>query len=136
MCESSADHDGACHRPPDEVCLVDAEDVQNSDRIVSHRAERVLRMPRWRPRRTPGVTVVEPDDEPSAFGYRAAQLVVPSQHGGTGAVHEENGRIGRIAERLDAQLDPVDRPHLFAGSGHDRAFAGHVVVAPIRARLR
>ena len=60
-------------------------------------------------RRSAGVAVVVTDHEPPTVGEAPAELLLPPQHRCADAHDEKHRRIGGIAERLRAQLDPAGR---------------------------
>jgi hypothetical protein len=59
--------------------------------------------------RAADVAVVEADDVKAALGELLAELLVPGDHLGGQAHHEDDRRVGWVAERLVAEGDvPAD----------------------------
>jgi hypothetical protein len=67
--------------------------------------------------RAAGVAVVVPDHETPAAGEHPAEALLPPEHRAAEAHDEEDRRIGRIAERLRAELDTAHVDHPFGHVG-------------------
>jgi len=109
---------------------LDAELVEQAERVVGHVAEQVGRLDREACHRAhqvghgrvdlgraAGVAVVVPDDVEAAIRKLAAQLQVPVDEVHTQAHHEQEGRVGGIAERL---IGDVELAHARELVGHRR----------------
>ena len=72
--------DAARPRPAHDVRPLDAQRVQDAQRVLGQVGERVARPPRREVRRSTGVAVVVADHEPAAGRDPFAQLGFPPQH--------------------------------------------------------
>jgi hypothetical protein len=61
--------------------------------------------------------VVVADDEPSPLGEHPAEAFVPPQHRRAESHDEQDRRVGRVAERLGAELDAVRLDHALGHVG-------------------
>jgi hypothetical protein len=99
-------------RNADEVRGGDAVVVQHRNRVREQIAPGIAGMSGLVGRRSAGVALVVADDEPAVPGEQPAELLRPPQHRAAKACHQEDRRIGRVAERLRAEPDFVhaDQP--------------------------
>jgi hypothetical protein len=95
------------HRHADHVGGRDAEGIEHARRVGDEIVRAVPRPPGRIRDRPAGVAVVVADHEPPALREQAAELLVPPQHGAAHAHEQQHRRVGRVAERLGAELDAV-----------------------------
>ena len=99
--------DTAAHRQADEVGAVDAERVQDADRVGLQISRRVLRFAGLVAHRAAGVAMVVPDDEASRGRQVFAERGLPEVHRGRATVDQQDRRVGLRAEGLDTEFDTV-----------------------------
>ena len=104
------DHLG--HRAPrrlaHHVRAAHAERVEHADRVRAEVLGRVPGRAGWIADRLPGVAVVVADDVPRPGRQARAEVVLPPVHRGARPHDEQDRRVGRAAEGLDAEIDAVD----------------------------
>ncbi|MCY1225217.1 hypothetical protein D9M72_374070 [compost metagenome] len=122
--------DGAAHRGADDVGAIDAQRIEQADRIVGHVGQRVRHLARAhrhagqclpeqlghvgntrgaQARGLSDVAVVEADDAVAATGQAFAEGFVPRNHLRAQAHDEQQRWRRRIAEAVVGQLDAVGR---------------------------
>ena len=138
--------DHPAHRHPDDVRRVEAEVVEQPERVVCQVRHRVrhpdLRAGERADQRRPGdpaledgrasgVAVVVADHVEAGAGERLAQLRVPPVHRPAEAHHQQQRVVLGVTERLVAQLDaPSDRREQLLGDRHLGA-RGHAASQPV-----
>jgi hypothetical protein len=115
--------DHPAHRGADHVHAVQAECLQQADRVVGQIGEPVgdrgrvaaeyghdVGGPRGvQVRGEPDVAVVEPDDEVAAFGGSGAEVVRPPDHLRGQAHDDEHRRVAGVPEGLVGEVDEAGR---------------------------
>jgi len=87
--------------------------VQDRGGVGDEVTARVFRPSRLVGDRPADVAVVVADHVPASVGQQPAEALVPPEHRGADPHDEEDGGIGRVPERLGAELDPVRFDHAF-----------------------
>ena len=113
--------DHPAHRDAGDMGALDAEMVEQADRVERHIGERVAgadaareqlpgrrRRQRVQVRRPARVAVVEADDAEAPIDQLPAEVLAPADHLHTQPHHEQQGRIAVAAEALVAELDIPD----------------------------
>ena len=100
--------DGAAHRDADQVGVCHAAGGEHTQRVRGQVMPGVGRVAGRAAGGLAGIAVVVADDLSSLAGQPNAELVVPPVHRGREAADQEDGRVSRVTERLDTQLDAVD----------------------------
>jgi hypothetical protein len=100
--------DRPAHRHADDVRGTQIEGADDADCVGDEVRGGVRRSARLVADRLPGVAVVVADDEPAAGLQPRAEGVLPPVHRRARAHDEQDRRVGRVTERLDAELDTVD----------------------------
>ena len=111
-------------RNADHVRRPDLVGVEHAGGVGDHVGAGVPGVSRLVGDRAAGVAVVVADHEPPAVGEHPAERLLPPEHRRADPHHEEDWRVGRIAEGLRAELNAVRFDHLlgqrrssFPGSG-------------------
>jgi AAA domain len=104
------------------------EALEDADGVGDEVGARVWRPPRLVGGRTAGVTVVVADHEPPAPGQHPAKALLPPEHRPTDPHHEEDRRVGGIAEWLGAELNAVHLDHPLGQLGSSNPERSGVVV--------
>src|SRR5215211_6598194 len=95
------------HRHTHQMGALQAQGVEQADGVLCYVAQGVGRSTRLVADRSAGVAVVVADNEPGAGHQSLAEVVLPPVHRGCPSHDEEDGRVGPIAECLDAEVDPI-----------------------------
>src|SRR5215210_7236699 len=95
------------HRPAHEMGAVQAEGVEQADRIHDQITEGVWRSTRLVADRSAGIPVVVADEESGACRETLTELLLPREQRGGRSVDKQDRGVGGIAEGLDAEVDPV-----------------------------
>lgn len=102
-------HDPAAHRDPDEVRALDAEVIEDPERVRDEVVEGVARLARRIGRRAARVAVVVADDVPAGGDEPLAERLLPAVHRPGRAHDQQDGRVSGVTDGVDAQLSAVDR---------------------------
>ena len=100
--------DRATHRHADDVRALDAEPVEDRDRIRDQVVARVARPPGRVRRRAARVAMVVADDVAPVLGEPLAEARLPAIHRGGAAHDQQHGRFRGVSEGVDAQLRAFD----------------------------
>ena len=84
------------------MSALNAEYVEQPNRVRDEVAQRVRRSTRLLADRLPGITVVVADDETPTLSKAKTKLILPSTHGSGRAVDQEDRPLSGIAEGLGA----------------------------------
>ncbi len=118
--------DHPAHRCSDDVSLVDAEMIEQSDRVERHVGQRVRNW--WHRkigeggrhdrvdidahavkfRRQATITIVEPDDVKTSIDQSGTETVGPADHLGHETHHQKNRRMTQIAQLFVFEFDGSD----------------------------
>jgi hypothetical protein len=98
----------AAHRLPDDVRPAHAQDGEQGRGVGHEVVARVPGLPRRVARRAARVAVVVPDHVTRPGREACAEVVLPPVHRGARPHDEQDRRVGRAAERLNAEIDAVD----------------------------
>src|SRR5439155_18580058 len=99
--------ESAARRDTDDVRGLDPVAVEHPAGVGDEIGARVRGAARLVARRSTGVAVVVTDHEPATVGEHPTEPFVPPKHRSADTHDEENRRVGRLAERLRAELDPA-----------------------------